>query len=274
MKQLILSLLILFSFTLHAQSLKVMTYNIRYNNSGDGVNNWHHRKEKVADLIKKYNPDVLGVQEALHGQIKDLTKMLTEYAYVGVGRDDGKEKGEYAAVFYKKSRLKVLKSGSFWLSETPDIPGSVGWDAALTRMATWVEFEDAETQKQFLLTTSHFDHMGAQARLQSIFKLKTWFSSYPSKKPAVLCGDFNFQPAEEPYKAFFSGEENWKDSRPASNTQGTFCGFEKGKMECNTIDYIFHTVEWKVESFDVITDNNGTYYPSDHLPVLVTISLQ
>lgn len=275
MKQLLLLyLLIICSLTLHAQSLKVMTYNIRYSNGSDGVNSWNKRKEKLADLIKKSDPDVLGVEEALHCQMKDLTKMLKDYTYVGVGRDDGKEKGEYAAIFYKKSRLKVLKSGSFWLSETPEVPGSMGWDAVCPRMATWAEFEDVNTNQQFLLLTSHLDHVGTQARLQSMFKLKGWFSAYPSKKPAILCGDFNFNPTEEPYEAFFSHEENWKDARPANNKQGTFCGFEKGKTDCTIIDYVFLTNEWKAESFEVPQDNNGTYYPSDHLPVVVTVSLQ
>jgi len=137
MRILILTLLTICSFTLKGQSLKVMTYNIRYHNHSDGVNGWNKRKEKVVELILKNNPDVLGIQEALHSQMKDLCKLLKDYAYVGVGRDDGKEKGEYVAIFYKKSRLKVVKSGSFWLSETPETPGSMGWDAACTRMATW-----------------------------------------------------------------------------------------------------------------------------------------
>lgn len=274
MRKLILTLLTMCSLAIQAQQLKVMTYNIRYHNSSDGVNSWHHRKGKVAELIKKNDPDVLGIQEALHGQMKDLSKMLPEYAFVGVGRDDGKEKGEYAAIFYKKSKLKVLKSGSFWLSETPEIPGSTGWDASCTRMATWAEFEDVATKKQFLLATSHFDHVGAQARQQSVFKLKGWFSAYPSKKPAIICGDFNFEPADMPYTDFFEREENWKDTRPASNTQGSYCGFEKGKMECKIIDYVFVTNEWKTNSFDVLQDNDGTYYPSDHLPVVVTVTLQ
>ncbi|MES2560514.1 MAG: endonuclease/exonuclease/phosphatase family protein [Bacteroidota bacterium] len=274
MQKLLFMLLTTCSLSLAAQSLKVMTYNIRYHNHSDGVNGWNHRKEKVVELILKSNPDVLGVQEALHSQMKDLCKLLKDYAYVGVGREDGKEKGEYVAIFYKKSRLKVVKSGSFWLSETPETPGSMGWDAACTRMATWAEFEELNTKKQFLVASAHLDHVGTQARLQSMFKLKTWFSAYPSKKPSILCGDFNFEPTEEPYQAFFSQEENWKDTRPAANKQGTYCGFEKGKMECKTIDYVFVSNEWKAENFDVPQDNNGTYYPSDHLPVVVTISLQ
>lgn len=268
-------MLIIVAASIHAQPLKVMTYNIRYHNHGDGVNAWHNRKEKVADLIKKYNPDVFAVQEALHGQMQDLSKMLNEYTYVGVGRDDGKEKGEYAAIFYKKNKLKVIQSGSFWLSETPDIPGSMGWDAACTRMATWAKFEDVNTQQTFLVLTSHFDHIGKQARLQSIRQIRTWLTLHNDvNHPALLCGDFNFEPTEEPYPAFLNGQENWKDARPRGNTQGTFCGFEKGRMECVTIDYVFYTKEWNVGKYTVIQDNDGHYYPSDHLPVMVEVSLK
>ena len=271
-------LLLFFTFcslVLQAQELTVMTYNIRYHNHGDGVNGWHHRKQKVATLILKSHPDVLAVQEALFCQMKDLTKILKEYAYVGVGREDGKEKGEYAAIFYKKSKLRVAKSGSFWLSETPNIPGSRGWDAVCTRMATWAQLEDVTTQQKFLVATSHLDHIGQQARLNSIKQLKQWIATHnDSPLPTILCGDFNFHPTEEPYQEFFTNNTNWIDARPATITQGTYCGFEVGKMPCEIIDYVWYTREWLVNSFDVIEDNDGKYYPSDHLPVRVTMSIR
>lgn len=260
-----------------SQSLKVMTYNIRYSTANDGVNAWSNRKEKVFDLIRKNSPDAFGVQEALHEQMQDLASALPEYTYVGVGRDDGKEKGEYTAIFYKKSRLKVVNSRSFWLSETPEIPGSMGWDAAITRMATVCTFEDKVTQKSFRMFTSHFDHVGKEAQRNSAAFLSGSVvgSSINEPMPALVCGDFNVEPTEEAYKSFFRGKSpDLFDARPVENMNGTFCGFEKGKMECRIIDYVFHTAEWKVESFEVLQDNDGKYYPSDHLPVLVTLALK
>ena len=259
-----------------SQSLKVMTYNIRLNTTSDGVNSWPNRKEKVADLIKRIDADAFGVQEALHDQMQDLLKALPDYAYVGAGRDDGKEKGEYTAIFYKKARLKVLISGSFWLSETPDVPGSKGWDAAITRMATHAHFQDVRSNLDFLMVTTHFDHVGKQARLMSATFLKGWMDGYNAikNKPVILCGDFNFQPIEEPYKSLVNEAEPLLiDARPASDKNGTFCGFEKDKMECVIIDYIFHTPDITIEKFEVIQENNGQYYPSDHLPIVATIKL-
>ena len=260
----------------YSQSLKTMTYNIRLNTTSDGVNAWPNRKEKVFELIKKHSPDAFGVQEAVPEQMQDLAKALTDYAFVGVGREDGRDKGEYTAIFYKKSRLRVVVSSSFWLSETPDVPGSKSWDAAITRMVTWAQFEDKQSNQSFLMVTTHFDHMGKVARLQSAMVIKSWIKEKTTEKklPVILCGDFNFQPSEEPYgKLVASTEPTLYDARPGEDKRGTFCGFEKGKMECPIIDYIFHTMEWRIESFEVLQENDGIYYPSDHLPVVATVVL-
>jgi endonuclease/exonuclease/phosphatase family metal-dependent hydrolase len=259
-----------------SQSLKVMTYNIRLNTTSDGVNSWPNRKEKVAMLIKKINPDAFGVQEALHDQMQDLLKALPDYTFVGVGRDDGKEKGEYTAIFYKKTRLKVLKSDSFWLSETPTVPGSKSWDAAITRMVTHAHFQDINSNQDFLMVTTHFDHIGKQARLMSATYIAGWITGNNASKnrPVILCGDFNFQPTEAPYARLVkSTNPLLLDARPAADKNGTFCGFEKDKMECVIIDYIFHTSDITIEKFEVIQENDGQYYPSDHLPVVATIKL-
>lgn len=272
----ILSLLAAIMFDAQSQSLKVMTYNIRLNTTSDGVNSWPNRKETVADLIKKINPDAFGVQEALHDQMQDLLKALPDYTFVGVGRDDGKEKGEYTAIFYKKARLKVLKSDSFWLSETPNVPGSKSWDAAITRMVTHATFKDIKTKREFIFVTTHFDHVGVEARKKSAETLATTFSGAGNglKKPVIFCGDLNIKPDDEAY-AIIKQKSNGllKDARPSEYTPGTFCGFEKGKMDCIIIDYIFHTAEITIEKFEVIQENNGQYYPSDHLPVVATLKL-
>src|SRR5690606_23660953 len=131
------------------QDLKVMTYNIRYDNKGDGVNQWSNRKSKVVTLIKKYDPDIIGVQEALHHQLEDLANALKQYTYVGVGRDDGKTKGEYSALFIRKKRFRISENSTFWLSTTPSVPGSKDWDAAITRIATWARLRDKKSKKEF-----------------------------------------------------------------------------------------------------------------------------
>lgn len=281
---LILSLALLSPAIMIAQSVKVMSYNIRLDTEADGVNQWKNRPDKVIGLIKKYNPDLFGVQEAMHNQIVDLQSGLSEYSYVGVGRDDGKEKGEYSAIFYKKEKFELISQNTFWLSETPDVPGSKSWDAAITRVVTHAVFKDKTTGKQFLYANTHFDHVGKEARKNSAFMIKAYLKGFVSgsrynnenlKVPVILSGDFNSEPTDAPYLTITNGEHfRLFDSRPTNNLTGTFCGFELNKMECKTIDYIFHSEDWKASNYQVIQDNDGKYYPSDHLPVLVTLTLK
>lgn len=261
-----------------AQSVKVMSYNIRLDTQADGVNQWKNRPGKVIGLIKKYNPELFGVQEAMHNQMLDLQSGLAEYSYLGVGRDDGKEKGEYSAIFYKKEKFEVLSQKTFWLSETPEIPGSKSWDAAITRVVTYAVFKDKDTGKKFLYANTHFDHVGKEARKNSAELIKTYIAGFiagTGKLPVIVSGDFNSMPADAPYLTITNGKDFLLlDSRPADNLTGTFCGFELNKMECRTIDYIFHSEDWTASHYQVIQDNDGKYYPSDHLPVLTTLTLK
>jgi endonuclease/exonuclease/phosphatase family metal-dependent hydrolase len=268
---LVLSLLLVVSFA-DGQSLEVMTYNIRYDNPGDGINQWGKRKEKVFSLIKKYDPEIFGVQEALNNQIEDLITGLPEYDFVGVGRDDGKQKGEYSAIFFKKIRFKVKDSNTFWLSETPSVPGSKNWDAALTRVATWAVFTDQETKKDFILINTHFDHIGKESRAKSAALLLTQAEKIGKSLPLVITGDFNCTRDDKPYQVIMSQKTvPLQDPAPA-NPPGTFCNFQVNSMQCRPIDYIFSSLDWKASDYKVITDNDGTNYPSDHLPVLLTLS--
>jgi|JI8StandDraft_2_1071088.scaffolds.fasta_scaffold24963_3 endonuclease/exonuclease/phosphatase family metal-dependent hydrolase len=269
------------------QTLKVMSYNLRFDNPDDGVNQWPKRMDKVVALITKYNPDIIGVQEALHHQIEDLLKKLPDYSYCGVGRDDGKEKGEYSAILFRNSRFGLLYSRTQWLSETPEVPGSKSWDAAITRIFTFARFYDRDTKKEFVMVNTHFDHVGKTARLMSSVLIKSYLAGMeaganintPSDRieiPIIISGDFNSEPTEEPY--LYMTNEKLKnfilyDSRPAASTAGTYCGFKVGGMPCKTIDFVFHTKEWVARNYQVISDNDGTYYPSDHLPVLVDFDL-
>lgn len=270
---LFLSFLSLASF---AQTVKVMSYNIRLDTEADGVNQWKHRAATVYDLIKKYDPDLLGVQEALPNQIKDLKENLVEYDYMGVGRDDGKEKGEFSAIFYKKTRFEIKLQNTRWLSQTPDIPGSKSWDAAITRIVTYAILKDKTADKEFAYFNTHFDHIGKEARTNSAGLIKTFIAevTHHGKIPVIVSGDFNSEPAEPPYQSMIQADNNvtLHDSRPAASKTGTFCGFKVDGMTCRTLDYIFHSPEWKTTAYQVIQDNNGTYYPSDHLPVMATLS--
>lgn len=276
-----LAILLLLAVSSNAQSVKVMSYNIRLDTEADGVNQWKNRTGGVFDLIKKSNPDLLGVQEAMHNQMMDLKSNLTDYEFVGVGRDDGKEKGEYSAIFYKKDKFEVLEQKTFWLSETPDVPGSKSWDAAITRVVTFAILKDKATGKSFAYFNTHFDHMGKEARKNSAKLIKTYIArlitsgSLKKKTPILISGDFNSEPSDEPYKTIIDGKDvTLFDSRPSNDLTGTFCGFEVNAMKCKTIDYVFHSTHWKATAYQVIQDHDGKYYPSDHLPVMASFTLK
>jgi endonuclease/exonuclease/phosphatase family metal-dependent hydrolase len=272
MRNLIIVLLFIAS-PVFAQPVKVMTYNLRLDTESDGVNQWGKRKEKVFALIRKYDPDIFGVQEALHNQMQDLANNLKDYVYFGVGRDDGKEKGEYSAIFIRKKRFTIIEQNTFWLSKTPEVPGSKDWDASITRVATWGKLRDKKTKKTFLMMNTHFDHRGEEARLNSAKLIKERAAQLAGDLPAIITGDFNFPREAPPYEAMMSSTGlQLVDSSP--NTPPTFCGFKVAQTRCVAIDYIFHTAHWTSSNYQVITDNDGTYYPSDHLPVIVSLSLK
>jgi endonuclease/exonuclease/phosphatase family metal-dependent hydrolase len=271
-------LFILFLFTIsmtHAQTVKVMTYNIRYATPKDGINSWDNRKEKVYTLLKKYDPDILGVQEALNVQLKDIYANVPGYEWNGVGRDDGKESGEFSAVFYKRSKFDVIDFKTYWLSETPDVPGSKSWDAAITRIVTWVRFKDKVSGKTFQVFNTHFDHMGKEARKNSSAIIQKWIQELGKKynEEVIVTGDFNVEKTDEPY-AVIMAPGNLNDTRPVTDTAGTFCNFGVNSQPCRGIDYIFATKKWQSSDFKVIQDNDGVNYPSDHLPVMVTLTLK
>ncbi|MBK7651101.1 MAG: endonuclease/exonuclease/phosphatase family protein [Flammeovirgaceae bacterium] len=284
MKISFLVLLSFFSMVSLAQSVSVMSYNIRLDTEADGINQWKNRSEKVVSLIKKYNPDLLGVQEALHNQMMDLQKGLPDYAFIGGGRDDGKEKGEYSAIFYKKDKFEVIKEKTLWLSETPEVPGSKSWDAAITRVVTFAVLKDKASGKSFIYANTHFDHIGKEARKNSASLIKIYlkgfitgatFEKTEKEIPVLVSGDCNSEPTDEPYLTMINGKDiTLFDARPAKNLTGTFCGFEVGKMECLTIDYIFYSTPWKASNYKAIQDHDGKYYPSDHLPVMATFTLK
>ncbi|HCN48403.1 MAG TPA: endonuclease/exonuclease/phosphatase [Chryseobacterium sp.] len=258
-----------------AQDLTVMSFNIRLNVESDKENAWPQRKQDVADLLTYYHPDYFGVQEALPEQMKDIKAGLKNYDYIGVGRDDGKEKGEFSALFYDTNRLEVVKSGTFWLSETPE-KSSKGWDAALNRICTYAVFKDKKSKKEFLAMNLHFDHIGNVARVRSSeLILKKIKELNPKNLPVTLSGDFNLTDDSEPIKIL---SQNMKDTFYHSETKhygpvGTFTAFNVNEIPKERIDYIF-TKGFKIRSHRHINDRReNLLYPSDHFPVIVNLSL-
>ncbi|MCD9619259.1 endonuclease/exonuclease/phosphatase family protein [Chryseobacterium gleum] len=258
-----------------SQDLTVMSFNIRLNVESDKDNAWPKRKQDVADLLTYYHPDYFGVQEALPEQMKDIKAGLKNYDYIGVGRDDGKEKGEFSAIFYDTNRLDVVKSGTFWLSETPEKP-SKGWDAALNRICTYAVFKDKKSKKEFLAMNLHFDHIGNVARVKSSeLILKKIKGLNPKNLPVTLSGDFNLTDDSEPIKIL---SQNMKDTFYHSETKhygpvGTFTAFDVNTVPKDRIDYIF-TQGFKIRSHRHINDRReNLLYPSDHFPVIVHLSL-
>ena len=259
-------------------SLVVMTYNIRLNTPDDSINSWPFRKEKVIGLIAKQEPAVFGLQEALPDQVRDMEKAFPGHARIGVGRDDGKESGEFSPVFYDKARFSLIRSGTFWLSEKPSTPGSLGWDAACRRIVTWVKLEDKTTGKEFCFFNTHFDHMGTLARRNSAFTLMYAVDSIAGKLPVVITGDFNATPDSEPIFIMTGRAKPWllfTDTRSLcpgrTGPSYTYTGFEVGGLPGKLIDFIFVKHIKTVISHKVIDDHDGRYYPSDHLPVVVRL---
>lgn len=256
-----------------AQSLTVMSYNIRYDNPGDGRNAWPNRKDRLVQLIRDESPDLIGLQEALHHQLTDILNGVEGYAIVGVGRDDGKQKGEYSAILYRTSAFELRDENTFWLSETPEVPGSKSWDAAITRVVTWARLFSKALDTEILAVNTHFDHIGKEARLQSAELIRKKIPELAGDLPVLLTGDFNITRNDPPYQALMKpGGYQLIDPAP-DNPPGTFCGFEVGSQECVAIDYIFFSPHWQHTNYAVLDANNGRDYPSDHLPVLVSVRL-
>ena len=271
--------LLVFGLSLAAQDLQVMTFNIRFTTASDSLNAWPYRKDKVASQILFHNVQLLGVQEALHIQMVELKERLPQFNYVGGGRDDGKEKGEYAAIFYDTTRLQVLQSTMFWLSLTPEVPGSKSWDAAITRIVTWAKFKDRKTKKVFFAFNTHFDHIGKVARRESAKLLLQKVQSIAGKTPAIITGDFNATPSDEPMQVITNDTYPLQltDSKEISATphygpSGTFNGFASKERDDLPIDYIFLKGAWKVGSHATISQTWMGRFASDHFAVLATIS--
>ncbi len=259
-----------------SQEYSAMTYNIRYSTPNDGENWWELRKDWVKDVINFYEPDVFGIQEGLHHQVTFLDSALNRYAFLGVGRDDANQAGEYAAIFYNDQNLKAINHGTFWLSETPEKP-SYGWGANYRRIVTWVKFESKENKQQFWVFNAHFDHETPLARLNSTKLILDRINEWNTEKlPVIVMGDLNATP-DSPSIKLLSSE--MKDSKLISEytpigPDGTFNGFDTNHPLDQRIDYIFVDEGTKVEKYAVISETRENKTPSDHLPVYIEFRLK
>ena len=273
--QCILSVFILFtiSSSIYSQPHTIISYNIRYDNNWDVENSWKIRRNKISQILIQYSPSIIGIQEGLLNQVQYIDSSLINYDYVGVGRDDGKEKGEFCAIYFDTTRYVLLKNSTFWLSETPDTI-SVGWDAALERICTYGLFKDRITKEEFWVFNTHFDHIGVIAREKSSeLILKRINKINRQSLPVILMGDFNSIPNSPSVKEIITelSDALQISLEKLQGPRGTFNGFNEDLPIEQRIDYIF-TNKLKVLSYTHINDRlDNNRHVSDHLPVMIKI---
>ena len=265
-----------------AGALRVMSFNARYGDADDGPDGWKFRRDLVARTIRQFAPDLLGVQEALNLQCDDLEAALgEEYAFHGAGRDDGKNRGEFTAIFFRRQRFEPLAGGHFWLSETPDEPGSRSWDAEVNRMASWVRLRDLQPggAGTVLFVNTHWDHIGKTARMESARLMRRKARELNPDGPAIMVGDFNAREHDEEYVQLLRATDDdgprYVDAYRATHAdaqteEATFHGF-KGGREGIRIDWIIHSQELKAVEAAIDHTSEDGRYPSDHYPVTAVL---
>ncbi len=259
--------------------LNVMTFNIRYNNPGDSINAWPNRKTFVSSQILFHKAHIIGIQEALHDQVIEMASQLTNYKHIGVGRADGKQAGEYSAIFYDTSRLVLLQQATFWLAEQTNIPGKKGWDAAIERIVTWAKFQDKASRRVFFHFNTHFDHIGKVARKESANLVLQKVKEIAGATPAIITGDFNATPDDEPIMVITaeSNPDKLSDTKTLSESphygpDGTFNGFKSKENSNNPIDYIFINKGFKVLQHATLSQTWQGRFSSDHFPVFAVLN--
>jgi endonuclease/exonuclease/phosphatase family metal-dependent hydrolase len=265
-----------------AADVRVMSFNIRYGTANDGDNHWEKRKRFLIETIKAFDPDLLGTQETLGFQRDYLAENLQGYDVFGVGREDGREKGEMAALYFKRSRFQKIDGGHFWLSQTPDQPGSKSWDSALPRMVTWVKLHDRRRTdaKPILFFNTHFDHRGVEARKESARLLRRRVAELGKSCSVIVTGDFNTGEGSEPYRQLFgpdNGErsplgDTYRIAYPGRATnEGTFSGFKVDATSGSRIDWIGVSRDWKIIKATIDRTTREGRTPSDHFPVTAVL---
>lgn len=260
-----------------AKPLTVMTYNLRYITSGDkGQRAWTFRRDLAAELLKKNRPDIVGIQEGLRPMLNDLGARVSGYAEIGAGREDGCDKGEFSAILVRADRFTIQESGTFWLSDTPEVPNSCTWGNTVTRVCTWAKLYDRETRQVFHFYNTHLDHASPLARQKGVELILARIAARPAGGPFLLTGDFNAG-ADDPIHlpiASAPAVDVWKHLHPdaAVSESGTWHDFT-GRTDGSRIDFIYASPDIKLIDSAILRDETGGVYPSDHFPVRATIEL-
>lgn len=254
----------------------VMSFNIRLDHAGDSLNNWKFRKDNAAQMIAYYAPDIVGMQEVLKNQLDDLKNRLPQYAALGVGRADGKEKGEYCSLFFKTERFDLVKNGDFGLSETPDSIGKKGWDAACERIVTWAILKDKTSGKQLAAFNTHFDHVGEVARRESAKLILDKIRTIAGGLPVIVTGDFNGTIDSDPIVILTEGGmlNTHSKAKVVYGPEWSFHNFGRIPVEeCSLIDFIFVSGPVTADKCRVIGDKPDNGYLSDHAPILTSLTV-
>jgi endonuclease/exonuclease/phosphatase family metal-dependent hydrolase len=278
-KPLFVALLLLGVISLKAQTIRVATYNMRNdNNSQDSThgNGWKQRYPVISELIKFHDFDIFGTQELLYHQIMDLHKELPEYDYYGIGRDDGKQAGEFSEIFYKKDKFQMLAHGDFWLSETPEKPG-LGWDATCcNRICSWVYLQDKKSKKKFYVFNTHYDYQKNLARNESSKLILKKIKSIAGSQPVIFMGDLNGGNETTWYAEVANSgilKDTYKEAKSPYAVNGSFNAFGGAVKSNEIIDHIFISKQFTVEKWGILTDTYHGKYPSDHFPILAVLKM-
>jgi len=260
-----------------AETVKVMTFNIRYA-SAFGANSWPKRQAGVVQVIRERKPDIIGTQEGLHHQLLYMDKELTEYKWIGVGREGGK-RGEFMAIFYRSDRLKPLEEKHFWLSDTPKVVGSASWGNTVKRMVTWVRFLDRKTHKEFYFWNTHFDHRSQPSREKSALLINKRVAALQTKLPVILVGDFNAIAQSNKAYHTLTKDGGFQDSFTTAKEKvnagwNTFNSFQKTKQGKRRIDWVLTNGPLKVTRTEIVLFNKFKQLPSDHQPVTAWLQLE
>ncbi|MEX0977823.1 MAG: endonuclease/exonuclease/phosphatase family protein [Pirellulales bacterium] len=258
--------------------VRVMTFNIRYGTADDGESSWDKRKELLVDTIRNFDPDLLGTQEVLAMQVDFLVEHLEDYTLVGVGRNDGKRRGEFAAALFKSRRFEPIDSGNFWLSETPETPGSKSWDSSLPRIVTWVKLRDRQADgKEIYFVNTHWDHRGQVARVESGKLIRKWLSEHARGTSVIMTGDLNVTDSHEGFRALVSDEgeprlaDVYRQVHPEPHPEEASSHGFSGRKNGRRIDFILATPDWKASEATIDRTNRDGRYPSDHYPVTAVL---
>lgn len=263
-------------------TFRVMSFNVRNSNAQDGENAWSKRVDFFFDTITHFNPDLIGFQEVLAVQYDEITNRMSGYGFTGVARDDGKRRGEWALVGYRKDRFAPVTQGDFWLSETPTVAGSKSWDAALTRICSWVRLRETATGREFVFANTHFDHKGVIARQEASKVLSVQLATIAAGVPAILTGDLNINEDNPAYAVLVRSETpgaiHWIDSYREVHPkrlpdEASFHAF-KGTIVGSRIDFIFHTAHFVATSSEIDRTSREGRFPSDHFPVAAVLTLK